>query len=71
MQAICTRIRQARERQGWSQTDLGARLPKPVSHATVSYIEQGHQRLHLDLLLDLAHTLDVPLGWLLEPVLDA
>ena len=71
MKEIRDRIRAARVAQGWSQKQLGARTPQPVSHAAINYIENGPTRLHLDLLMDLAHTLDVPVSYFLEPLMDS
>ena len=64
------RIIAARRLRRWSQRDLGQRLPRPVSHVAVGDIERGKTRLTLDLVLDLARTLDVPVRWLLAPILE-
>lgn len=68
--SVPERIRRARKGKHWNQTTLGASLPDPVSHVTVSNIETGVQRLTLDLVMDIARTLDVPVSWLLEPILE-
>jgi transcriptional regulator with XRE-family HTH domain len=70
MLTVRERIQAARRRRGMSQRDLGAALPDPVSHPVISYIERGQQRLTLDLVCDLARTLDVPVSWLLAPILE-
>ena len=70
MLTVCERIQAIRRRRRMSQADLGAALPRPVTHAVISYIETGRQRLTLDLVMDLARTLDVPVAWLLAPILE-
>lgn len=58
MNTFGTWVRQQRRRQGWSQATLAAALPEPVSRVAISFIETGQTRMTLDLLFDLARTLD-------------
>ncbi len=67
---IGRRIRQLRERKGWSQTELGARLPRPATHHCISYYEHGKRRLDLDLLGDLAWAFGLTVPDLLQPLWD-
>jgi len=69
MKAVREKIRAARVANGYSQKQLAARMPQPVSHAAINYVENGPTRLHLDLLLDQAHTLDVPVSRFLKPLM--
>ncbi len=55
------RIMLARKHRGLSQRELGALLERPVSHATISYIESGIQRVDVAELELFAKILRVPL----------
>jgi transcriptional regulator with XRE-family HTH domain len=60
---IGERIRLARARKGWKQSDLARALDKPRQH--LSQIEQGHQQPRAELLIELANVLGVSTDYLL------
>ena len=60
---IGRRIKQARERLGWNQSELARQLKKPRQH--LSQIEQGKQQPRAELLLELAAVLSVSTDFLL------
>ena len=62
---IGMRIQQLRARRQFTQEQLGARLQPPVTRASIANIETGKQRLLVHTLLQVAHTLDVPVEELL------
>lgn len=55
------RIRAARCKRGWSQSELGTRMIPPRSHAAVSDIERGKTKLDLDEIASLQVILGVTL----------
>lgn len=72
--AIGTRLREARERAGFSQTGLAARLR--LTQPTLSLWETGHRTPAIRYLPALADTLALDLNWLIlgrgyEPPEDA
>lgn len=60
---IGKRIREARERLGWNQSELARQISKPRQH--LSQIEQGKQQPRAELLLELAAVLGVTTDYLL------
>ncbi len=66
--AIGQRIRQLREAKGWSQTELGERMPNPVTHHCISYWEAGKRRPDLDQMGDVAWALGVSTPELFQTV---
>ena len=60
---IGERIRRARQRLGWNQSELARQLGKPRQH--LSLLEQGKQIPTARLLIDLAETLEVSTDYLL------
>lgn len=61
--AIGQRIRAARNRKGWSQTEMGSQLR--LTHSAISQIERGHTRLTIALLDRVARLLDTSVDDLL------
>jgi putative transcriptional regulator len=60
---IGKRIIQARERLGWTQSELARHIKKPRQH--LSQIEQGKQQPRAELLIELAEVLGVSVDYLL------
>ena len=60
------RIRQARERRGFTQAQVGQMFERKRSHAAVSDIERGLTKLDVDQLIGLAAVLGVTLDQLLH-----
>ena len=63
MSTIGERIAEARQRRGWTQSDLAARAGS--SAATVSQWETGHRTPGAPALVALADALEVTADWLL------
>ncbi len=57
------RVREMREKKGWSQNDLAARLPG-VRQQSIDQLERGHVK-RPRFLPELADALGAPLQWLL------
>lgn len=64
---IGERIADRRRAAGMSQTELGRRLSKPVTHAAVSQMEAGQTRIPVGTLYEVADALGVE-PWELLPV---
>ncbi len=62
--ALGTRIRQARAERGFTQERLAEMVNISLSH--MSNIETGRTKVSLTILVDLANTLNVTVGYLLE-----
>ena len=64
-------VRRARERKGWTQTDLAKRLRTqtefPATQSTVSRIESGDRAVTIDEAFALADVLDVAPAALIAP----
>lgn len=63
------RIREARLRSNLRQEDVS----KSIGYSSATYIcqfELGHKRIDAEIMADIARVLDVPLVWLLEPVIN-
>jgi transcriptional regulator with XRE-family HTH domain len=60
---IGERIRLARAKKDWNQSDLARALNKPRQH--ISQIEQGKQQPRAELLIELADVLGVTTDYLL------
>ena len=60
-------IRVARQQLGLSQSELGERVLPPVSHTTVTKIEQGTIRLTVERLYQIANACAVDPQRLLQP----
>ena len=60
---IGDRIRTARLRRDWNQSDLARALHKPRQH--ISLIEQGKQQPRAELLIEIADVLGVTTDYLL------
>ena len=60
---IGERIRTARLRIDWNQSDLARALKKPRQH--ISQIEQGKQQPRAELLIEIANVLGVTTDYLL------
>lgn len=63
---IGRRIRQAREEQGLSQTDLGRMMTRQRSHAAISDLERGNVRLDVEELMELSRLLQKELPYFYE-----
>lgn len=66
---IGNRIRQARERLGFSQEDLALKIGK--SQNAISAYENGDRGIHISELPELANALEVPIGYLFGDEYDA
>lgn len=64
--AIGNRIAALRERRGITQEMLGASLTPPQTRASISNIENGHQRVMVAQLVDIADALGTSPGRLLR-----
>ena len=62
---VCERLVIARKRRLLTQSEAGALLNPPRTHAAVSDIERGRTQLTLDLLAQFARIYGVGRGWLL------
>lgn len=60
---IGERMRLARTRKGWNQSDLARAVNKPRQH--ISQVEQGRQQPRAELLIDIADALGVTIDYLL------
>jgi transcriptional regulator with XRE-family HTH domain len=60
---IGERIRLARTRKDWNQSDLARAVNKPRQH--ISQVEQGKQQPRAELLIDIADALGVTIDYLL------
>lgn len=61
-----SRIRQAREQQGWSQGELARRFPPPVDGNYIGRWERGQNMPSWPHLRALAQVLGVSVGWLVD-----
>lgn len=64
--AIGHRIAMLRERRGLTQEMLGASMTPPHTRASISNIENGHQRIMVAQLVDIADDLHTSPGALLR-----
>lgn len=62
-----SRVRAARRMAGLSQCDLGKRLSRPLTHASISEIETGKTRLKVEVLREIAEITGRPVSWFFEP----
>ena len=60
---IGERMRLARTRKDWNQSDLARAVNKPRQH--ISQVEQGKQQPRAELLIDMADALGVTIDYLL------
>jgi len=60
---IGERMRLARTRKEWNQSDLARAVNKPRQH--ISQVEQGRQQPRAELLIDIADALGVTIDYLL------
>jgi transcriptional regulator with XRE-family HTH domain len=60
---IGERMRLARTRKDWNQSDLARAVNKPRQH--ISQVEQGRQQPRAELLIDIADALGVTIDYLL------
>lgn len=60
---IGERMRLARTRKDWNQSDLARAINKPRQH--ISQVEQGRQQPRAELLIDIADALGVTIDYLL------
>jgi transcriptional regulator with XRE-family HTH domain len=60
---IGERMRLARTRKNWNQSDLARAVNKPRQH--ISQVEQGRQQPRAELLIDIADALGVTIDYLL------
>lgn len=60
---IGERMRLARTRKEWNQSDLARAVKKPRQH--ISQVEQGRQQPRAELLIDIADALGVTIDYLL------
>jgi transcriptional regulator with XRE-family HTH domain len=60
---VAARVREVRDRKGWSQAELARRMTEagsPMTQTAVARLEGGGRRVLVDELLALARVLDVP-----------
>ncbi len=67
--SIGLRIKHARNEKGFTQEKLADMLN--ISRIQVAYIENGNRGISLELMVDIANALDVPVGELLADNLSA
>lgn len=63
---IGARVAALRRARGWTQQQLADRLSKPRTHAAMSDIERGRNRIGVRLLEELAAALGVTVGDLMQ-----
>ncbi len=64
LKTIGTRVRELREKRGWSQVVFAEKVG--LDRTYISGIERGQRNLRILTLLAIAETFDVPLSHLLE-----
>lgn len=53
------RVRELREREGWSMDELAARCDPPTQGSMINKLEKGHRKLTLEWMLRLSDALGV------------
>ena len=68
---IGERIRMGRKMAELNQTQLGKRLPKPITFQQIQKYERGTNRISLCMLKDISEVLELPLPFFLEDLQEA